>query len=71
MEIKLVTSEEKGGGLMFEGNMCLDKATMLKLEPVQAKLELAGIEVRDRSPSPIPGIQRALFQVIQIGFPCS
>ena len=46
-----------------EGKMCIDKATLVDLAGVQAKLEQAGVQARDRSPSPIPGIQRALFQV--------
>ena len=47
-----------------EGKMCIDKATLVDLAGVQAKLEQAGVQARDRSPSPIPGIQRALFQVL-------
>ena len=49
---------------MWEGKMCIEKATLAELAEVQAKLELAGVQARDRSPSPIPGIQRALFQVL-------
>ena len=59
------------GVLMWKGKMCIDKATLAeleliqtKLEPFQAQLELAEVQTRDRSPSPIPGIQRALFQVL-------
>lgn len=47
---------------MWESNMCIDKATLAELELVQNKLEPAEVQARDRSPSPIPGIQRALFQ---------
>ena len=42
--------------------MCIDKATLVELELLHAKLE--PVQARDRSPSPIPGIQRALFQVL-------
>ena len=49
---------------MWESNMCIDKATLAELELVQNKLEPAEVQARDRSPSPIPGIQRALFQVL-------
>jgi len=45
-----------------EGKMCIDEATLSELAGVQSKLEQAGVLTRDRSPSPIPGIQRALFQ---------
>ena len=47
-----------------EGKMCIDEATLSELAGVQSKLEQAGVLTRDRSPSPIPGIQRALFQVL-------
>jgi len=47
---------------MWEGKMCIDKATLVELKPVHAKREHGGVQARDRSPSPIPGIQRALFQ---------
>ena len=40
-------------GLMWQGEMCIDKM-----------VELGLVQPRDRSPSPIPGIQRALFQVL-------
>ena len=49
---------------MWESNMCIDKATLAELELVKNKLELTEVQARDRSPSPIPGIQRALFQVL-------
>ena len=42
-------------GLMWQSKMCIDKTTLVELGLVQA---------RDRSPSPLPGIQRALFQVL-------
>ena len=42
-------------GLMWQSEMCIDKTTLVELGLVQA---------RDRSPSPLPGIQRALFQVL-------
>merc|ERR1719234_1252628 len=43
--------------------MCIEKATLAELAGVQTKLGLAmPVHARDRSPSPIPGIQRALFQ---------
>ena len=48
---------------MWKGKMCIDEATLSELAGIQAKLEQAGVLARDRSPSPIPGIQRALFQV--------
>ena len=49
---------------MWEGKMCIEKATLVELKPVHAKREHGGVQARDRSPSPIPGIQRALFQVL-------
>ena len=60
MKIKLVKVERRR--LMWESKMCMDKATLVELELLHAKLE--PVHARDRSPSPIPGIQRALFQVL-------
>jgi len=47
---------------MWHDKMCKDRSTSSRLGEVQSKLKLARVQERDRSPSPIPGIQKALFK---------
>ena len=39
----------------------------MRLAEVQSKLKLARVQERDRSPSPIPDIHKALFKVTTAG----
>jgi len=47
---------------MWQDTMCKDRSTSTRLAEVQSKVKLARVQERGRSPSPIPGIQKALFK---------